>query len=153
MQLAPDLEKVLYFAPAYALARGDTAALRVAARSLDSLSQRRVGNARSEDGSTVLAADAYLALGDTISSLAMARRLADTTLQMSGIESALSTVSAAAILLWPRVMLLRADLEAAKGDKQVAKDYYTKFLALWAKSDPEFVPLLTRVRAARDRLP
>jgi hypothetical protein len=153
MTLPADLEKNLIFAPVYALSRGDTAALRAAARALDSLSSLRVGNARDESGVTLVAADAYLAAGDSVKALAMARRMADTTLQMSSIVASLSTAQALTALLWPRVMLLRADLEAAKGDKQLAKDYYTKFLALWAKADPEFAPVISRVRAARDRLP
>ncbi len=78
----------------------------------------------------------------------LARRLTDTTLQLSGIEASLGGTGGSTVLLWPRAMLMRADLEAAKGDKSVARDYYTKFLALWAKSDPEFAPLMARVRAS-----
>lgn len=146
LELPPDLGKNLLSAPAYALSRGDTAALRAAARGLDSISSLRVGNARDESGITVIAADAYLALGDSVRALAMARRLTDTTLQMSSIVSSLSTANAPTAVLWPRAMLLRADLEAAKGDKQIARDYYTKFLALWAKADPEFAAVVQRVR-------
>jgi hypothetical protein len=142
-----------HYRPALALAKGDTAALRAAARTLDSISSLRANLSRNEDGSTVVAADAFLILGDSMSALRLARRLTDTTLQNSGIETVMGGTGGSAIMLWPRAMLLRADLEAAKGDKQIAKDYYTKFLALWAKADPEFAPLMTRVRAARDRLP
>lgn len=146
MELPPELGKNLIYAPAYALSRGDTAALRASARSLDSISKLRVGNARDESGITLVAADAYLALGDSAMALALARRMTDTTLQMSSILGSLSTTAAPTVVLWPRAMLLRADLEAAKGDRQVARAYYTSFLALWAKSDPEFAPLMERVR-------
>ena len=153
MELPGELARNPLYAPAYAFSRGDTAALRAAAHTLDSISALRVGNARDENGITFIAADAYMALGDSVKALALARRLTDTTLQTSSIVSTLLVASAPTVLLWPRAMLLRAELEAAKGDKRVAREYYTNFLALWARSDPEFAPLVGRVRAARDRLP
>jgi hypothetical protein len=122
--------------------------MRKAARFMDSVSQRRVANVRPEDGSALIAAEAYLSLHDSVAALQMARRLTDTTMQRSGVEAALTNIGGATALVWPRVLSLRADLEAAKGDKRIAREYYTRFLALWAKSDPEFAPLMARVRAA-----
>jgi TolB-like protein len=142
-----------FYAPAVALSRGDTASLRAAAIVLDSISRGRAAAARNEDGSTVVGTEAFLALGDSVAALRMVRRLTDSTLQLSGIEAVMSGTGGSAVMLWPRAILLRADLEAAKGDKQVARDYYTSFLALWSRADAEFAPLLARVRAARDRLP
>jgi TolB-like protein len=145
--LPASMAKNIYLAPASALARNDTAALRTAANALDSLSSARAMGARNEDGSTVTAIDAFLILGDSLKALNLARRLTDSTLQTSAIEGSTAT-NMPTVLVWPRALLLRADLEAARGDKAIAKDFYQKFLALWANADPEFAPLLERVRRA-----
>jgi len=50
--------------------------------------------------------------------------------------------------MWPRAILLRADLEAAKGSKDEAKKWYGRFLGLWVGADPEFAELMARVRKA-----
>jgi TolB-like protein/tetratricopeptide (TPR) repeat protein len=138
--------------PAKALAKKDTAALRAAAVRLDSISRSRLAEGRPEDASTAIAADAFLILGDTTAALRMARRLTDSTLHITGIEIYLGIGSTPATALWPRGMLLRADLEAAKGDKQVARELYTRFLSLWTRPDPEFAPVMARVRAALAKL-
>jgi hypothetical protein len=147
----PDLPatfaKSVYLAPAYALSRGDTAALRSAAISLDSMSQARLAGARNEEGSTIGALEAYLALGDSLKALALARRLTDSSFMVTAIEAS-TPFRMPSALLWPHAILLRADLEAAKGNKTIAKEFYTRFLALWAKADPEFAPLMDRVRRA-----
>lgn len=152
-EFSPELREAPVLLPGIAASRRDTAAMRKSARWMDSVSQRRVATARTEDGSTIIAAEAYLSLGDSVAALQMARRLTDTTLQLSGIEASLTNIGGATALVWPRAMLLRADLEAAKGERRVARDYYTRFLALWAKSDPEFAPLMARVRASLAALP
>ena len=56
--------------------------------------------------------------------------------------------------MWPRVLLLRADLEAnvAGGNKELAKALYGDFLALWSKSEPEFAGLLARVRQSQAKI-
>ena len=80
----------------------------------------------------------------------MMRRMTDTTLQTTGIEQLLGIGGTQSSALWPRAILLRADLEATAkgGSKEAARDLYAKFLALWVKSDPEFALLMTRVRAS-----
>lgn len=53
-----------------------------------------------------------------------------------------------AALLWPRTMLLRADLEAALGHPAEARVWYQRFLAFWSRPDPEFNPVVERARRA-----
>ena len=50
--------------------------------------------------------------------------------------------------LWPRTMLLRADLEAARGHRGEARVWYQRFLDLWSRPDPEFKPIVDRARKA-----
>jgi hypothetical protein len=56
------------------------------------------------------------------------------------------------LLLWPRAALLRADLEAAIGDKAAARAWYKEFLDLWDGADAEFQPVVIRARTAYRRL-
>jgi hypothetical protein len=51
-------------------------------------------------------------------------------------------------MLWPRAMLLRADLAAGLGNRGEALRWYKRWLDLWAKADPEFQPIVARARAA-----
>lgn len=55
--------------------------------------------------------------------------------------------------LWPRGMLLRAELESAIGNKATAKLLFQRVLALWAEADPEFKPLVDRARSGLAALP
>ena len=137
---------------ALALANHDTVALRAAATMLDSISKDAARSLRPEDGSSAIAADAYLILHDTIAALGTARRMTDSTMMVASVDGLLGISSIGNALLWPRALLLRADLEAAVGEKSVARDYYGKFLELWAQADPEFAPLLARVRASQAKL-
>lgn len=140
--------------PALALAKGDTTALRVAAVVLDSVSKNIARLGLQEDGSSAVAIDAFLILGDSASALKTARRMADTTLTTTTTDGLLGIGSAPNVSLWPRAILVRADLEAAMkaGDKAIAQDLYAKFLDLWSKADPEFAPLLARIRTAQAEL-
>jgi hypothetical protein len=142
-------------APARAMAKHDTTALRTAAMMLDSVSKSNARLGLPEDASSAIAADAFLILKDTTSALRSVRRMMDTTLKVSGIASVLGFGPALTAGLWPRALLLRADLEATAtgGDRALARDLYTKFLDLWANADPEFAPLLDRVRASLAKLP
>ena len=49
-------------------------------------------------------------------------------------------------------MLLRADLEVAKGRPEEAKIWYDKLLDLWSTADAEFLAVVERVRKARAAL-
>jgi hypothetical protein len=139
--------------PAVALSKGDTVAFRAAAKMLDSVSKAAARALMPEDGSSVIAADAYLILHDTASALAAVRRMMDTTLMVTSVEGLLGIGAVGNALLFPRALMMRGDLEAAtKGGKEAAIKAYDDFLALWANADPEFAPLLARTRAARNRL-
>jgi TolB-like protein/tetratricopeptide (TPR) repeat protein len=131
--------------PALALARKDTAALRLAANTLDSAARVAADSRSPDDGTALIAADAFLVLGDSTAALTAVRRFLDRGIDASSIYASVSP-AAFQTLLWPRALLLRADLEAAKGDKQVARTYYRRFLTLWAKADPELQPIVDRAR-------
>jgi hypothetical protein len=52
------------------------------------------------------------------------------------------------IELWPRALILRADLEAARGDKPKVKEFYQRFITLMSAADPEFQPIVDRAKKA-----
>jgi TolB-like protein len=138
-------------APAVALSRGDTALLRIAAQSLDSASRVTAEAGVAEDGVSAVAVEAYLALGgkdDSTSALRITRRMLDTTLMSAGVQSALPGGTTLLGMLWPRMMLIRADLAAAAGSAGEAHTWYGRFLDLWMKPDAEFQPVIDRVRKA-----
>lgn len=150
----PDSGSDRRLAPTRALAKHDTTALRAAAVMLDSVSKANARLGTPEDGSSAIAADAFLILNDTAAALRSIRRMMDTTLKVSNIASVLGLGPAMTAGLWPRALLVRADLEATAtgGDRVLARDLYAKFLDLWANADPEFAPLLARVRASLAKL-
>ena len=136
-------------APARALARGDTAGLRVAARALDSVSRAVAGAGVPEDGTSAIAADALLLLGDTLAALNAVRRMMDTTLVVTPLETVLPGGGLQiAGFLWPRGMLQRAELAAALGQKEEARLWYGRFIELWAGADVRFQPIVEQARAA-----
>ena len=51
-------------------------------------------------------------------------------------------------VLWPRAMLLRADLLTAFGRKEEARKWYTRFIDFWSTADPVFQPTVTRAKNA-----
>jgi len=138
----------IHLGPAVALSRSDTAALRVAAIRLDSVARAAATYERADDGSGMIAADAFLILRDS----AAAYRAVGTTLDLirttpmdgAGAYGAQGSVS----MLWPRAMLLRADLAAALGERVEAQRRYKQFIDLWAKADPDLQPIVSRARAA-----
>ena len=135
------------FAFARALSRGDTAALRRAAVTHDSIARGNVDMGWSEYNSAVLAADGYLVLHDSAAALKVARFYVDTALVTSAISNGAVT-GMFLPSLWPRMMLLRADLAAAAGSKEEARTWYARVLDLWATADMEVQPTTTRIRAA-----
>lgn len=133
-------------APAIAMQRGDTAALRRAARKLDSLSNVFVAAVVPDSGTALVAAEAYLALRDSAAALTMARRWLDAILPFTPFLVNQSSGNPQTQL--PRAMVLRADLAAALGYRDEARVWYGRFLAYWAKADPAAQPLVDRVRKA-----
>ncbi len=140
--------KGLRIAPAVALSRGDTTALRRAAVALDSASRAMVRTGSAEDGTGILATDAFLALGDSATALRILTRVTDTTLRVTPMETPIGVGISFAADLWPRTMLLRADLETALGNRSQGRIWYQRFLALWSSADPEFSPVVERARKA-----
>ena len=146
--------QVTMLRPARALAHGDTTELQLSARELDSLSRARIAGGNLEDGASAVAADAYLALHDTLSALRMARFAVDTVMAVTPLLVPLDLTSAmpSRSVLWPRMMLMRADLAAALGHPDEARLWYQRVLGLWAEADPELQPTLSRIRQALVRV-
>ena len=138
---------------ALAMSRGDTAGLRAAAGRLDSLSRSAALSGVAEDGTSAIAADALLLTGDSLAALNAVRRMLDTTLAVTPLETLLPGGGLQiAGMLWPRGMLQRADLAAALNYKDEARVWYGRFVELWAKADPPFQPTVDRARRAYNSL-
>lgn len=139
---------------AEALAAHDGAKMTEALRYLDSTSRARLRMFGDEGSLTIIAADGALAMGDSVGALARLRFATDSILPFQ--YNSGTGVSAAGLyfkpLAAPRVMLQRADLEAAIGSPADAKLWYGRVLDLWADADPELQPTVARIRAARERL-
>ena len=127
-----------------AFMRHDTTRLRQATRQLDSLSSMFVAALVPDTGITLVAAEGYLALRDSINALRMTRRWLDSIVPYSTLI--LATGNTIVQPLIPRAMILRADLAAALGQKDEARLWYKRLLDFWAKPEPEFQPLIDRVR-------
>ena len=137
--------------PAIAMSRGDTTALRAAARTLDSLLRvtARAGGSDTDIG--LLATEALLAVGDTTAALATVRFAVDSALPLAAYFPAQSAGFTAAA--WaPRLMLIRADLAAARGQRDEARTWYDRFLEIWSTATVELQPVVERVRASRAAL-
>lgn len=134
------------FGPA---ASHDMTALRAAASRLDSVAVSGDPDVGLFAGDEVVMADAYLTLGDSVSALRQLRHVLDTTLVAARMWDGFSTTrTSVTALLWPRAMLLRAELAAARGSRAEAREWYRRFVDLWASADPECQPLVARARAA-----
>lgn len=57
-------------------------------------------------------------------------------------------VIANAAPFWPRMMLMRADLALAAGQRDEARVWYGRVLDLWAEADAELQPTVARIRAS-----
>jgi hypothetical protein len=141
--------------PAHYLARGDTAGLRRAADILARDAKKNISIGSSEFGWSIIASDAYLALHDTIAALRTVRWHVDSAMGPMPITMGVLNIvrgSFGSAGVWPRMMLLRADLAAATGSRDEARLWYDRVLSLWAEADPELQPEVARIRAARARL-
>ena len=136
-----------------ALAAHDTAMLRRAAAALEAFARQRTASGLL-DTRSVVAAYAYLALGDSSSALRMARFFVDSSMARMSIASNFITglVPVVGAPLWPRMMLMRADLAAAAKQTEEAAKWYDSVLSLWANADTELQPEVARIRAARAKL-
>ena len=98
---------------------------------------------------SVIGAEGALALGDTITALRLTRQFVDSVMPgITRLTVNLGTVAGWPILLAPRMMLQRADLAAAAGQRDEARAWYSKVLSLWEQADPELQPTVSRIRAA-----
>jgi len=136
-----------------AISKGDTVRLRAETRAIDAeLRARPLSVADSMVG--LFVADLYLAARDSISALGAMRRMMDTTIGMTSLLATPNIMSGSSIAqFWPRALVLRADLEAAVGDRAKARSYYRQFIDLWSGADPEFQPFVNRVRGTLAGLP
>ena len=101
----------------------------------------------------VLAADGYLALGDSARALAAARFYVDSAMASVPMTQAPAFGYGGSPPMWVRMMRMRADLAAAAaGSRDEARTWYDRVLDLWANADPELQPEVARIRAARDSL-
>jgi hypothetical protein len=133
-------------APAIAIQRGDTVALRRSARVLDSLSTVLAGAAMADSGITLWAAEAYLALRDSVAALNMTQRWLDTIVAFTPLL--VNQTGGSPQVQLPRAILLRADLAAGLGRRDEARVWYGRLLAFWAHADADTRPVVERVRRA-----
>ena len=140
----------------YAITTGDTAAIRRASASIDKRARDLVHAGLAESGQAMMAANGYLALHDSAAALAATRFFVDTAMRILSINRSSFCIGfnmcVVPAVLWPRMMLLRADLEVAMGRPEAAKIWYDKLLDLWSTADAEFLPVVERVRTARAAL-
>ena len=137
--------------PAFALAHGNRVKLRAAAEALDSLAAAFASAAVPDSSFALIAAESWMALGDTARALRSLRFMLDvgsqTTLyfpQQSG--------NFAQVYFVPRAMLLRADLAAATGQLEEARTWYQRFIEAWSTAVPELQPTVERARQSLARL-
>jgi len=137
--------------PAIALATGNRARLRAAAEALDSVAATLASAGVADSAHSIIAADAYLALGDTTAALRSVRYMLDagatTTLYFPQQSGPYATV-----YFVPRAMLLRADLAAAVGQTEEARTWYQRFIDAWSTAVPELQPTVERARQSLARL-
>ena len=128
-----------------AVARGDTTRLRAETRWVDSAVSSRPPTV-SDSGASVILADAFLFLRDSVNALRVVRRALDSIWAVTPLASTPMLNNLPVIVAWPRTALLRAELEAAAGNRDAARLWYQRFLDLWSAADPEFAPMVTRAR-------
>jgi tetratricopeptide (TPR) repeat protein len=137
--------------PVISLASGDTARLRSSAGRLDSLLRAITTAGESDTSYAVIAADAYLALGDSAFALRVVRFALDTAAATVPYFPA-SGGGLPPSLFAPRLMLLRADLARARGLRDEARVWYDRFIQAWSTAVPELLPVVERARTARSAL-
>lgn len=139
------------FGFALAVSRRDTAALREVTVYFDSMARRNVEMGWSEVGWLTIAAEGYLALGDSALALRAARFYVDSAMATVPLTQG-SAGGLSMPPLWVRMMRMRADLAAAAGQAAEARTWYDRVLDLWSDADAEVRPDVDRMRAARARL-
>jgi hypothetical protein len=139
------------FGPAIALSRGDSTALRRGADTLEARLRRIVAAGSADTVYGVIASDAYLALGDTTAALRVVRFATDSAAPRASYFP-LNSQGFTAASFAPRLMLLRADLAAARGHRDEARAWYDRFIEVWSTAVLELQPVVERARQARAAL-
>ena len=134
------------FLAGYALATRDTQWIRIAKEDADSIARVRRDAGEDDQGMAVVAADTYLAFGDSVNALRIARVFVDTVMT-SIARMTTGMYEGTGILFVPRMMLQRADLADALGHPDEARTWYARVIDLWANADPELQPTVARIRA------
>jgi tetratricopeptide (TPR) repeat protein/TolB-like protein len=131
------------------LASGDRDRLRRALVAFDSL----VGTLTDspDNGFRLLSARAHVLLGDTAAARRQLRSFADSTWRITPPLTPVGS-GGVAMMLWPRMFLLQADLAAAAGDRAEAAQAYRRVIGFWEDGDPEVQPVVRRAREALARL-
>jgi TolB-like protein/tetratricopeptide (TPR) repeat protein len=130
---------------ALAASRGDSAMMRQAVQRLDSVAAALHWSPEATTASLV-AVEASLWLGDSLGAYRRVSHALDSLAPVTPFRG--NSVAQLAPLL-AREMLLRADLAAGLGRREDAGLWYGRFLAFWSDPDPEFRPLIDRIRKAQ----
>jgi eukaryotic-like serine/threonine-protein kinase len=128
------------------IALGDSARSRRALAKFDSVATSFQDEP--DNGMALVGAYGHLMVSDTAGALAILRRFRDVTWFPS---SALDQVGPGFTfqgMLWPRALLLLADLAAARGHKTEAAQAYRLFIGMWDRGDSEVQPIVGRARQA-----
>lgn len=128
-----------------ALSEHDTAAFRRVVLEIDSV-VASPGSGMTRTIAAFTSAESHLILHDSSGALRQLRRLLDTTYVDVPITSTLTAGFDAPGIAYPRAALERANLAAALGFKDEAREWYRRYLDLWSRADAEFAPLLAEVR-------
>jgi hypothetical protein len=141
---------------AYALTSRDSATIRRATLAVDSTVREDVRTGWQDGARSLIVANGFLAIHDSAAALVAARFAVDNAMGLLRINQSQFCVGTnmcvAPSLMFPRMMLLRADLEVAVGRPEAAKVWYDRVLDLWATADAEMQPLVERIRKARAAL-
>jgi tetratricopeptide (TPR) repeat protein/TolB-like protein len=137
--------------PAVALARGDTAGVRASARVLDSLLSTVIVSGGADSGFAMIAAEAYLAIRDSAAALTTLRRALDSAMATT-IMFPVNSDGMPVVYVYPRMMLLRADLAAARSHRDEARTWYKRFIDVWSTAAPELQSIVERARKAHAAL-
>jgi tetratricopeptide (TPR) repeat protein/TolB-like protein len=143
------------FEIARGLSMNDRAAVVKSMEWMDSSSHADNRVLAEESSLTALALGGALAIGDSSRALRYARFATDTLLPYlydSGVGGTPGGAVYYKPAMAPRLMLLRAELEAALGSRDEARIWYDRVLSLWSDADAELQPVVARIRAARAAL-
>jgi tetratricopeptide (TPR) repeat protein/TolB-like protein len=130
--------------------RGDTLLIRREAAAFDSALGALPVEAP-ENGASLAAAEAWLAIGDTAAALARLVEF-ETRWTYAPLLERVSSGLTLGSFLWPRTFLLLGDLAVARGNNEVAARAYRRVVGMWSGGDADVQPAVQRAREAVARL-